>query len=109
MKQLTENEFDELYTPVKNHLDDNASFDGCLFETYGEEIDYVLEMAKENRVVTIIEGEDIEDDECSREEDGTIIPRSSIIYVSGYHLVNRLGFLVLDKAYKEDFEVVLDW
>jgi hypothetical protein len=29
MKQLTEDEFDMLYSPIQNHLDKNASFNGC--------------------------------------------------------------------------------
>jgi hypothetical protein len=101
MKNLTEDEFYEKFTPIKNHLDDNASFDGCMFETFNEEMEYVRKMAEENRVVTIIEGEDEIND------DGE--PSACMFYSSGLHLVNRIGFLVLDKPYSEDFEVRLSW
>jgi hypothetical protein len=112
MINLTEEQFDEMFTPQINHIEranvddaiadeDICSFSGCMYETYGPELDYALEMAKENRVVTIIEGED------TIGEDGE--PHATLFYTSGFHLVNRLGFLVLDKPYTEDFEVKLDW
>jgi len=37
-------EFDEwcdTYKPITNHLDSNASFDGAMFETYGDEVEFV--------------------------------------------------------------------
>ncbi len=108
-KKLTEDEFDNLFTPVKNHIDDNASFSGCMFETYGEEIDYVFKLADSNLVVTIIEGEDEENEDGEVDEDGDIIMRPKTYYCSGFHYVNRIGFLILDKPYEFDFEVELDW
>lgn len=98
MKHLTEDEFDSQFTPIKNHLDNNASFDGCLFETYSPDIDFVLEKSLENRVVTIIEC----DDEIINKKRHNVM-----VYASGYHLVNRLGFLILDKPYDEEFEVII--
>lgn len=92
MKQLTEEEFDELYSLIDNPLDDNASFDGKMFETYGEEIFYVLAMVKDNRVITILEGDD-----------------DATYYASGYHLFNRLGYLITQEPITEEFEVKLDW
>ena len=55
IKQITELEFDEQFTVLENHLDDNAGFSGCLYETFGEELAFVTEMAKANRVLTVIE------------------------------------------------------
>jgi hypothetical protein len=92
-----------LYSPIQNHLDKNASFNGCMFETYGPELDFVISMIDSNRVVTIIEGDtDVDVDE---NVDETPI---NLYYVSGYHLVNQLGYLILDKPYTEEFEVKLD-
>jgi len=100
--KMTEDEFYKKYHPVKNHLNDNASFDGCMFETYGKEIDYIRKMnyIKEmnsntdtnRKIWTIVEYED------------------NIYYLSGYHWVNRLGFLVTEEAVPEDIEieVILD-
>ena len=91
MKQLTEEQFDDQYELVENHIDDNASFNGCMFETYDEELDHVLEMAKENRVITILD--------C----DGYMV------YATGYHLVNRIGYLITKEPITEEFEVLIEW
>ena len=109
IKNLTEEEFYEKFKCEKNHIDTNASFSGCMFETYGEEIDYVFKMIKTNRVITIIEGDLDEDEEYRTLIDDfgnkVIEPISNLYYASGFHYVNRLGFLVLDKPYEYEFEV----
>ena len=38
---LTVDEWVEKYNPIKNHIDENTSFDGCSFETYDEELEFV--------------------------------------------------------------------
>lgn len=102
MKKYTEDEFDEKYELVGNHIDNNASFSGKMFETYGEEMEYVLKMNKQNRVITIIE---TEVDEYN--EEGELL--SGICYSSGLHLVNRLGFLITKEPFFDEFEVNTDW
>lgn len=108
---LTEAEFEEKYTPQINHIEranadssiadeDLCSFNGCMYETYGEELDYVRKMAKENRVVTIIEGED------ELGEDGE--EHAVLYYSSGYHHINRIGYLVVDKPLEEEFNIKID-
>ena len=58
-------------------------------------------MAKENRVITIIEGdEEVEDDFGE--------PTIDMYYVSGMHLVNRIGYLITKEPIKEEFQVKLD-
>ena len=89
--QLTEAQFDEMFNPIQNHLDENASFSGCMFETYGPELEYVRSLKDTNRVVTILEAD------------------GDTFFASGYHFVNRLGYLILDKPYEFEFEVKLDW
>lgn len=101
IKKLTEEQFDKQYKLVKNHLEDNASFDGNLFETYSPEIDFVLEMAKQNRVITILEC-----DSDTIDEDGDTMP--CMYYSSGYHLVNRIGYLITTEEITEEFEVFID-
>lgn len=101
LHQLTELEFDNKFELIDNHFDKNASFDGKLFETFGEEINFVLEMAHQNRVVTIIEGD------CEQDEDGNETP--CMYYSSGYHLVNRIGYLITKEPIEFDFEVKCDW
>lgn len=107
MREITENEFEELYKPEFNQVllktkledtepEDMCSFSGCMYETFGPELEYVLSKVKDKRVVTILEGET---------DEGEMV----LFYTSGYHLINRIGFLILDKPYTEDFEVRLDW
>lgn len=74
--QLTEDQFEARYPLVPNHLNPNASWEGCLFETCGDEWEFVRQQ-DESKVWTLIE--DGEGGEC---------------IVSGVHLVNRLGYLV---------------
>jgi hypothetical protein len=102
IKQITEDTFDELVTLIPNHIDDNASFDGNMFETYGEEVNFVTEMAKQNRVITIIEGDGESDD-----DEGEYVP--NMYYVSGYHIVNRIGYLISEEPLPFDFEVKIEW
>ena len=99
MKQLSEAEFDNKYLDkrIKNTIGDNGGYDGCMFETYGTELDFVIKMAKENRVITILEGED--------DEDGNSVE----YYVTGMHIVNRSGYFVLDEPLTEEFEVKIIW
>jgi len=117
MKNISEEEFDETHKTEFNQIligrlnknneqfspEDMCSFGGCMYETYGDEIKYVLNFVEANRVVTIVESES--DDET--DEDGS--PLSCMFYLSGYHLVNRIGHLILDEPYTEDFQVKLDW
>ena len=106
---LTEDEFYEKFKLLRNHFDTNVSFDGYMFETFGEELDYVFEMSKTNRVVTIIEGDE-DGERIFISDKGVEItePIPNLYFVSGFHLVNRFGYFVLDKSYKYEFEVKVD-
>ena len=79
--ELTEDEFDERYQLIPNHLDPNASWGsgdgpGCLFETYGPELDFVRQQDPRT-VWTIVDGDD-----------------GDMYVVSGLHFVNRIGYLI---------------
>ena len=64
----------------------NAPINGCMFETYGEEIDYVWEQPV-NHVWTVIEGS------------------SGAWYITtGRHLVNRIGYLITVYPWTEEIE-----
>lgn len=91
MKKITEDQFWEQFKPVQNHLESNASFDGCMFETYGDELAYVSKQLKNRTVWTIVEGEN-----------------DTLYYLSGYRVVNRLGFFITEVPYTEETEVVID-
>jgi hypothetical protein len=112
IKQITENDFYDKYKPVQNHLDKDAGWGGELYETFGEELMYCFELAKkENRVWTVIECDDVEydpdydeDDEYNEEDE----PKACMCITSGFHLVNRIGFMVTEVPYEEKIEIKLD-
>ena len=87
MCKISENEFEEKYKPLKNHIDDNASFDGCMFETYGEEEDYVLEADVRN-VWTYIEADGVH------------------LLAAGRRRVDRLGYLITEVPWETGEEEV---
>lgn len=103
--KLTEEQFDEKFKLQINHIvrakqpssvadEDICSFDGCMFETYGEELEYVKEMAKQNRVITILEGDDESDEQ----------DYMNMFYTSGMHHVNRIGYLITTEPIDDNFE-----
>lgn len=87
---MTDMEWFDTYEPVGNHLAKNPS--GELFETYGIELGYVLGVADtdERKVWTLVDG-----------DEGTYI-------ISGYHLVNRIGYYITKKPFEGEFLEVLD-
>jgi hypothetical protein len=89
---LTEQEFYDKYTLIPNHLEKDAPFDGCMFETFGEEREYIISKIKTNTVWTIVENED------------------KLYYTSGFAIVNRLGFLLTEQPYNtgDDIVVILE-
>jgi len=72
---------------IKN-FQDIAPFEGGMYETFGEEGKYVLEKAKvfPNNVWTILDGDD-----------------GNMYIVTGYHWINRMGYLVTKEPW-EDME-----
>lgn len=79
--EITEDEFFDTYKFQPNHFNPDAGWSidddcGCMFETYGEELEYVKSVDPRN-VWTIVNGSD----------GGEFI-------LSGFHVVNRVGYLV---------------
>lgn len=114
MKKLTEEQFEELYPCIINHNErenadpstndeDICGFGGKMYETFGADLEFVTEMAKQNRVLTIIESDE--------DETNDDLETVSVWYVtSGMHHVNRIGYLVTEKPINgEDFEVRLEY
>ena len=113
IRNLSEEEFYKKFKTKKNHINSKASFDGCMFETYGEELDYIFKMTKKNLVDTILEGDEEEyQEETFIDSFGIEISEinlnANLYYASGFHNVNRLGYFVLDKPYEYEFEVKVD-
>jgi len=76
--------WEEKYQPIQNHI---AGTDK--FETFGEELDYVLSIAdtEPKRVWTLVEGDD-----------------SNLYITSGYHLVNRLNYFITKNPCELEYE-----
>ena len=79
-QQITWDTFIQQYKPVKNHIDNNASYDGLMFETYGTELDEVQKAYKNNpeTVWTVM------------------ADTGNIDITSGFHIVNRLGYIITE-------------
>ena len=79
--ELTEDEFDEQYVLIENHIDPSAGWvygegRGCLFETHGEEFAFVRRYDPK-KVWTFVDGDD-----------------GDMYVISGLHYVNRVGYLL---------------
>lgn len=73
----------DTFKPIKNDIDENASGDGCMFETFGAELDKVVAANKADpgKVWTLL---DVDGD----------------LYIGqGYHHVNRMGYFITEVAY----------
>lgn len=85
---ITYEKFVETYKPIKNHIIQDAPYNGCMFETYGIELAHVREQDNKN-IWTIIN--------CENEE-SWIIP--------GYHIVDRFGYILCNIPWEsEDIQV----
>lgn len=81
MTNFIEMDFDEwceTYKPITNHIDNNASFDGAMFETYGDEVAFVKEQPEAN-IWMYGDGDD----------------GGSYIW-SGWGFVNRIGYFITE-------------
>lgn len=79
--EITEDEFDATYPLKTNHLNPHAGWvygetGGCLFETYGEELDFVRQQDPRT-VWTLVDGDD-----------------GDQYVLSDFHFVNRIGYLL---------------
>ena len=88
------NAWEVKYQPIKNHFSEPQGefadeFVEDKFETYGEELDYVLSIANTEpaRVWTLVEGDD-----------------SNLYITSGYHLVNRLNYFITKNPCELEYE-----
>lgn len=77
---ITYDDWCAFYAPIKNPVSPYAAFDGTMFETFGEDLAYVLRQPADH-IWTLVQ--------CDHEPDG-----AELCVISGYHLVNRLGYFV---------------
>ena len=85
--------WEEKYQPIKNTFTQkqDGEFVEDKFETYGEELKYVLTIANSEpaRVWTLVEGDD-----------------GNLHIVSGYHMVNRLNYFITKNPCESEYEEV---
>jgi hypothetical protein len=89
---LTKDQFDDAFPLVRNHLNPDAAWDGCLFETHGEELAFVAR--QEHRAVFTLVESDGDDD-------------ADLFILSGYHRVNRLGYLISSRPVEPRTHIVV--
>jgi hypothetical protein len=83
------------YRPIANHINPDAAWstdddNGMMFETYGEELEFVASQPDQN-VWTWVDG-----------DTGTWL-------VNGFHLVNRIGYLITEIPCEEELvEIQVD-
>lgn len=82
-----EKQFDEWYEkykPIKNHYKENDLWVNDMFETYGEELDFVR--AQDQRHIwTLVDGE------------------GGLYITNGYHLINRVNYFVTEVPFEGEF------
>ena len=77
--ELSCDEWERIFKPIKNHIDPNASMDGYMFETYGDEVEFVKNQSPEH-IWMYGDGDD----------GGTYI-------WNGWGFVNRLGYFITEE------------
>ena len=76
--EMTEEEWFNTYKPIKNTIEGNSSFDGHMFETYGDEVEFVKTQPLEN-IWMYGDGDD----------GGTYV-------WNGWGFVNRIGYFITE-------------
>jgi hypothetical protein len=90
METFIEMDFDEWvaeYQPIPNHLDKHSSFDGTMFETYGDEYEFV-KAANPNCIWMYGDGDD----------------GGSYIW-SGWGFINRIGYFITTKPFPDNVTI----
>lgn len=84
---MNDDQFFEHYKPIQNHLVADAPEGGCMFETYGPELEFVKSQ-EPNKIWTVIEVDGL------------------FYYSAGYHHVNRMGYLITEVPWETGEEEI---
>jgi hypothetical protein len=95
---MTMEEWEATYKPIYNHIDSNASFqdesgNGIMFETYGDEVEFVKQQDP-NKIWLYGQGDE------------------GMYIWSGWGVVNRIGYFITEVPFPEDTDIqitVEDW
>jgi len=82
--KISEDRFYDHYIPQENHFDNNVGFGGCLYETYGEEEEYIEKVLQETpkKVWTLVETD------------------VGFTIVAGSQFINRFGYFITEKEWE---------
>lgn len=88
---MTYEQWIETYKPMHNHIAETSDFDDTMFETYGDECQFIQELVNTapDTIWTLVAGDSI---------DGWSI-------ISGRHYVNRMGYFVSQVPFAYDMEI----
>jgi len=81
--EMTFEEADEQFKFMVNNYDENASFEGLMFETYGDEVEYV-KSKPQDRIWMYGQGDD-----------------GGLYIWSGWGFVNRIGYFISEKPFPD--------
>ena len=84
--------WEDLYLPVPKTADESESWGGLLYETYGDDLAYVLSVAQKEprRVWTWVDA-----------EGGSYI-------INGYHLVNRIAYFITEVEWSQGDDIQVE-
>ncbi len=82
--EMTEEEWFNTYKPIKNHIALNSSFDGHMFETYGDEVEFI-KTQDPDRIWMLGDGDD-----------------GGMYIWSGWGFVNRIGYFVTEVPFPDN-------
>ena len=87
---LTMEEWEHHFKPIDNPIDKNASLGGAMFETYGEEYDYVAAIGhrEPNRIWTYMDDDN-----------------GDTVIINAWAFVNRIGYLITEKPYDDSIDI----
>ena len=84
---LSFEEWEDEYKPIRNHIDNHASYEGLMFETCDAEFQYVRSQCKKNIVWSL---------QDSEIHDGVVI-------CEGLHLANVIGYFITEIPYDPEY------
>ncbi len=86
---ITYDQFVNMYHPIRNPLQSDQPFNGCLFDTYGVEADFIHHYPGRASIWTLVE------------EDGELLIRN------GTHCGNHLGYFLTCNVSSDGDEIIV--
>jgi hypothetical protein len=87
--EIKYDEWFDKYKPIKNQFNSHAGFEGTMFETFGEELEF-LNHVDPDTIWTWTDGGDYS------------------VISNGFHFVNRMGYFITEESYDPDEDIEID-